>query len=179
MRPHHTPRKRRDAGAKDHPTPARFLHGRHTQLGEQIRGAAIGAPGVFEDLDRDVGDVIDGMGASGQAGIVEEDGGRAHFPDDVAMEVSDAGVGAEVGLEMLGGHVVFGAEVGDEGVGGGSGGVEVDGDGAAEGGEGETGGGADAACGSCHQGKVVGEVFGEHDCCEGRWRGLRICRDDM
>lgn len=164
MRPHHTARKRRDAGAKDHPAPARGLHGRNAQLGQQVRRAAIRAPGLLEDVDRDVGDVGDAVGAGGQARVVEQDGRRAHCPDDVPMERPHAVVGAEVGLEPLGGHVVFGAEVGDEGVGGGGGGVEVDGDGAAEGGEGEAGGGTDAACGSCHQGEVVGEVFGEHDC---------------
>lgn len=78
------------------------------------------------------------------------------------MEVSDAVVGAEVGLERVGGYFVGGAEVVDEGGGGGGGGVEVHGDGAAEGGEGVAGGGADAAGGACDEGEVGGEVFGEH-----------------
>lgn len=76
------------------------------------------------------------------------------------MQIPHAVVVAEVGLETFGSDAVFGAESVDEGVGGWSGGVEMHGDGAAEGGEGEAGRGADAACGSCYQGEMVGEVFG-------------------
>lgn len=103
------------------------------------------------------------MLAGGQARVVEQDGRRAHFGEHAAMQMPDAVVGAEVRLEMLRFDVVGGAEMGDEGIRGCIGGVVVDGDGRAEGGEGEAGGGADAACGSCHEGKMVGEVFGEHD----------------
>lgn len=162
MRPDQPARKRRHARAKQHPAPAHAFHVRNAQLGQQERGAAIGAPGVFEDLDRDVRDVGDARLAGREAGVVEQDGRRAQLLEDVLMELAYVIVVAEVGLEGFGSDVVGGAQVGDEGGGGGGVGVVVDGEGAAEGGEGAAGGGADAAGGSGDKGEMIGEVFGKH-----------------
>lgn len=135
---------------------------RNAQLGQQERGAAIGAPGVFEDLNRDVRDVGDARLPGREAGVVEQDGRRAQLLEDILMELADVVVVAEIGLEGFGSDVVGGAQVGDEGGGRGGVGVVVDGEGTAEGGEGAAGGGADATGGSGNQGEMVGEVFGEH-----------------
>lgn len=109
MRPHHPSRKRRDAGAKNHPPPSRLLHSRDTKLRQQVRRAAISAPGLLEGLDRDVGDVFHAMLAGSQTCIVEQDGWRAHLLEDILMQLPDAVVVAEIRLEAFCFDIVVGA----------------------------------------------------------------------
>ena len=109
MRSHNAPRERRHARAENYPPPARFFHGGDTELHQQVRRAAIGPPGLLEDLNRDLSDVLHAVLAGRQACIVEQDGRGAHFSNDILMQFSDAVIVAEVRLEMFGFDVVFGA----------------------------------------------------------------------
>lgn len=70
MRPDHTAIEAGHAGAENDSSPPISLHGGKTQLGQQERGTAVGAPRMLEFLDADLADRLDAA-FERQARVVE------------------------------------------------------------------------------------------------------------
>lgn len=60
VRPDDSPRDARHTAYENHPAPALALHGRQTQLSEEVRGAAVDAPCALENVH---GDLVRGLDA--------------------------------------------------------------------------------------------------------------------
>jgi hypothetical protein len=89
MRSDDPARDPRNTAHKHHPAPALALHSRQTQLGEQVRGAAVDAPCALEDVHGDLVGGLDARQAVGRAGVVDEDRGRSEDRDNVFVEFAD------------------------------------------------------------------------------------------
>jgi hypothetical protein len=89
MRSDDPARDPRNTAHKHHPAPALALHGRQTQLGEQVRGATVDAPCALEDVHGDLVGGLDARQAVGRAGVVDEDCGGSEDRDNVFVEFAD------------------------------------------------------------------------------------------
>jgi hypothetical protein len=89
MRSDDPPRDPRNTAHKHHPAPALALHSRQTQLGEQVRGAAVDAPCALEDVHGDLVGGLDARQAVGRAGVVDEDRGGSEDRNNVFVEFAD------------------------------------------------------------------------------------------